>query len=158
MDGRPMSINLYNEVEEVPLNDWKRRNWLERCVRHDANAVFERESWARELARLCYRGDKRAEQIFRRNMYFRNGEVDREPKVVQGIIFYQVDQNESHCFYAGLKNGKLFRCSIGEEILLDADGNEIPDEHGQPMMGIVTRVAAAKYVTSCLEPPPADRG
>lgn len=50
------------------------------------------------------------------------------PTIKEGISFYIVGHNASHEFYLGMKDGKIYRMSIGEGFPPDGDWSNIPVE------------------------------
>lgn len=50
------------------------------------------------------------------------------PTMRKGIPFFRVGHNASHEFYLGVKDGKIYRWSIGEGVWPEDDDGEIPVE------------------------------
>ena len=57
-------------------------------------------------------GDGLLERVLLDNMYYKNGDADSDPLILEGINFYQVGRNASHEFYMGTKDGKKYICNI----------------------------------------------
>lgn len=75
-----------------------------------------RKNHAIELAQ----GDQDLQEILEWHMEYSNGPIN--PFEEDGITFYQVGRNSSHEFYAGIKDGKKYRLTVGESGLEDEDG------------------------------------
>ena len=100
---------------------------------------------AKLVAERLFSGNALAEEFLRWHMAFRGeARVDESPYVVDGIPFYQVGRNASHAFYAGMLNGQLYRCALGEEVAEDAQGNELLDEDGFPVVTVEPSVTAVE--------------
>ena len=71
---------------------------------------------AREWATECHGGNASAEDMFFMAIQFANGEPQHQEFDVAGfedVDWYQLGRNASHSFYAGMREGRLFRCSWG---------------------------------------------
>lgn len=66
------------------------------------------------MAELLSKGDEKLTAILRWHTEFNSGHIDTCPTVKAGIAFYQVGRNASHEFYLGVKDGKVYGCSVGE--------------------------------------------
>lgn len=77
--------------------------------RHDSEVQGARHKRANQLAE----GDPILSRVLATHMEYSDGKV--EPHEEDGIVFYQVGRNASHEFYLGMKEGRLFRMSLGED-------------------------------------------
>jgi len=140
MGGVPV-CRLGGSYEWVAMTKGLRKSrQLIRLYKRELRVDKLRRMWAANLADIFYGGDRRAREIFYRNMWFQNGAVGN-PIEIRGILFYKMGRNASHEFYAGIKDGKLYQCSIGEDVICDADGNYVRDEYGDLWWGEVMRVS-----------------
>ena len=100
---------------------------------------------AKIMAERLFQGNTLAEEFLRWHMEFQGeARVTESPYMVDGIPFYQVGRNTSHEFFAGMRDGQLYRCAIGEEIAVDEQGNELLDEEGEPRIVYEPHVTEAR--------------
>lgn len=67
------------------------------------------------LAETLSSGDSLLRQVLRIHIEYNGGQVSSYPFVKEGIRLYRVGRNASHEFYLGVKDGKMYRYSFGEE-------------------------------------------
>lgn len=65
------------------------------------------------IAKQYAEGDSILEEILRMHLDFTCGKI--EPFSYEGILFFQLGRNSSHEFFVGIRNGKTYRMSTGEE-------------------------------------------
>ncbi|MBN2096741.1 hypothetical protein JW752_05120 [Candidatus Peregrinibacteria bacterium] len=96
------ALDYLSELEEV------RR--IEEHVDEVAQALREADTITRDI--LCW------------HLEYTQGQI--RPIEKEGIIFYQVGHNASHEFYAGVKEDRKYKYTVGENY--DEEGNFYPDE------------------------------
>ncbi len=92
------------------LLDMEEDGYIEKHVDEVAKALHEADPVTREI--LCW------------HLEYEHGQIRSVEK--KGITFYQVGHNASHEFYAGAKEGRKYKYTVGEDY--DEEGNFCPDE------------------------------
>jgi len=64
------------------------------------------------FSEVLSQGDPLLQKVMRIHLEYRRGHADSEPMEKEGIKFYSVGHNASHFFYLGVKDGKMYYCSI----------------------------------------------
>jgi hypothetical protein len=103
------------------------------------------EAQAKLMAERLFEGNALSAEFLRWHMYFRGeARVTASPYVVDGIRFFLVGKNASHSFFAGMRDGQLYRCALGDEVEEDAQGNEVLDADGFPVVTCKPSVTAVE--------------
>jgi hypothetical protein len=94
-------------------------------VEQDKEVVHARE----KVAEILSDKDPVLAGILRMHLEFNNGAIDKYPIKLDGITFYKVGRNASHEFSLGVKDGKLYKHSIGEGEWNEEENFYTVDEH-----------------------------